>query len=102
MTDPTSSPYELELFTLVAKQDAWRILTLLTTLEEPVSHTQIEKFLTAFDHGTPSAVKTDATCAEPVHTTIAQLDDADVINETASGLIRGPRFTDAFQMVLLS
>jgi hypothetical protein len=102
MPDPTSSPCELELFTLVAKQDAWRILTLLTTLEEPVSHTQIETFLTAFDHGTPSAVETDATCTDTVHTTIAQLDDADVINETASGLIRGPRFTDAFQMVPLS
>lgn len=102
MTDLTSTGYELELFRLVARQDAWRILTLLTTLKEPVSHEQVAEFLTAFDHGTPSAVETDATCTEVVLATITELDDADVINETPSGLIRGPRFTDAFQMVIPS
>ena len=102
MTDPTSTGYELELFTLVARQDAWWILTLLTTLEEPVSHKQVAQFLTAFDHGTPAAVETDATCTEMILATIAELDEVDVIDETASGLMRGPHFTDAFQMVSLS
>ncbi|AZQ16103.1 hypothetical protein [Halorubrum sp. PV6] len=102
MPDATPSVYELELFRLAAQQNAWRILTLLTTLEEPVSHEQVAQFVTAFDHGTPAAVETDATCTETILATIAELDEADVIDETASGLMRGPRFTDAFQMVPLS
>lgn len=102
MPDATPSVYELELFRLAAQQNAWRILTLLTTLEEPVSHEQVAQFVTAFDHGTPAAVETDATCTETILATIAELDEADVIDETASGLMRGPRFSDAFQMVPLS
>lgn len=102
MTDPTASQFELELFTLVGRQGAWRILSLLTMLDEPVSHEQVAQFVTAFDHGTPAAVETDATCTETLLATIAELDEADVIDETAGGLLRGPRFTEAFQMVPLS
>ena len=102
MTDPTPSRFELDLFMLVAQQDAWRILLLLTTLNEPVSHEQVAEFLIAFDQGTPAAVETASTDTNTHDTTIADLDEAGVITDTANGLTRGPRFTEAFQMVILS
>ncbi|MDB2226327.1 hypothetical protein PM035_15720 [Halorubrum ezzemoulense] len=102
MTDSTLSRFELDLFTLVAQQDAWRILILLATLDEPVSHEQVAEFLTAFDRGTPAAVETAPTDTTTHDTTIDDLDEACVITDTKNGLMRGPRFTEAFQMVPLS
>lgn len=101
MTDSTLSRFELDLFTLVAQQDAWRIL-LLATLDEPVSHEQVAKFLTAFDRDTPAAVETPSTDTTTHDTTIDDLDRASVITDTKSGLMRGSRFTEAFQLGPLS
>lgn len=102
MTDSTPSRFELDLFMLVAQQETWRILELLTLLDEPVSHKQVAEFLAAFDQGTPTAVEAASTDTTTHDTTIADLDEAGVITDTANGLTRGPRFTEAFQMVPLS
>lgn len=99
MTDSTPSRFELDLFMLVVQQDAWRILALLTLLDEPVSHEQVAEFLAAFDRGNPTAVETASTDTTTHDTTIADLDEAGVITDTANGLTRGPRFTEAFQML---
>ncbi|AZQ16077.1 hypothetical protein [Halorubrum sp. PV6] len=102
MTDSTPPRFKLDLFMLVAQQDAWRILALLTLLDEPVSHEQVAEFLAAFDRGNPTAVETASTDTATHDTTIADLNEAGVITETANGLIRGPRFTEAFEVVIPS
>ncbi|TKX59783.1 hypothetical protein EXE48_13485 [Halorubrum sp. ASP1] len=93
----------LELFKIVAKERAWQILQTVSLLDEPVRREQLERFVTAYDHGdTNTDQPIDPDLKVTLDEAIKKMAQLNVIEATPDGITSGPQFGHAFATVVIS